>query len=288
MNSRFRIVSGVIVLLGSMLACSFANRTVPTAISVPTPTIVTQNPGTDAGPKIVTGSVAYTNSFFTQGVAEPEVILEDEGGFVTRNRKYVIPIKSQVIGEITSDFYTSPFTYSLSLPAEPNGSLHDVNHDNKQDTGVMVFAIAYWTNTWGDPYLERRDQQGGGWSSAYASTKVSTDRDTYLEVYGGKYLVYAPDDKQQFPSGFGTDKKLFTDDDPIMNLPAGWSVIDLDQTPFTIDRSEKPTIDLYEGEASAEDDFSNLSYTEAFDKMVDKFRPGSPTRPRGGRGAPRG
>ena len=115
---------------------------------------------------------------------------------------------------------------------------------------VMVFAIAYWTNTWGDPYLERRDQGGGGWSSAYASTKVSSNRDSYLEVYGGKYLVYAPDDKQQFPSGFGADKKLFTDDDPIMNIPAGWSVIDLDKTPFAIDRSEKPTIDLFEGESS--------------------------------------
>jgi C-terminal processing protease CtpA/Prc len=272
MNSRFKLLSGIIVLLGSMIACSVLNRTVPTATSSPTPTVVAQNPGTGAGPKIVTGSVTYTNSFFTQGVAEPEIVLEDEGGFVTRNRKFVIPIKSQVIGEITSDFYTSPFTYSLSLPGEPNGTLHDVNHDDKQDTGVMVFAVAYWTNTWGDPYLERRDQGGGGWSSAYASTKISTDRDTYLEVYGGKYLIYAPDDGQQFPSGFGADKKLFTDDDPIMDLPAGWSVIDMDQTPFEIDRSETPKIDLYEGETAAEDDFSNLSYTEAFDKMVDKFK----------------
>jgi C-terminal processing protease CtpA/Prc len=228
-------------------------------------------PAQASGPKIVTGNVTYTNSFFTSGVAEPEIILEDEGGFVTRNRKFVIPIESQVIGEITSDFYKSPFTYSLSLPAEPNGTLHDVNHDGRTDTGVMVFAIAYWTNTWGDPYLERRDQGGGGWSTAYASTKVSDNRDTYLEVYGGKYLVYAPDDKEQFPSAFGADKKLFTDDDPMMNLPAGWSVINLDQTPFGIDRSEKPVIDLYEPTSAALDDFSKLSYTDAFDKMIDKF-----------------
>ncbi|MBI3738914.1 MAG: peptidase S41, partial [Chloroflexi bacterium] len=231
-----------------------------------------QPPVTGSGPKIVTGDVTYTNTFFTEGVAEPEIILEDQGGFVTRDRKFLIPVQSQVIGEITSDFYKSPFTYSLSLPAEPNGTLHDVNHDGKTDTGVMVFAVAYWTNTWGDSYLERRDQGGGGWSTAYASTKVSEDRDTYREIYGGKYLVYAPDDKQQFPSGFGDDKKLFTDDDPIMNLPAGWSVVDLDQTPFAIDRSEKPTIDLYEPASAVLDDFSKLSYTDAFDKMVDKFK----------------
>lgn len=226
----------------------------------------------DNEPKIVNGNVTYTNYFFTEGVAEPIVILEDQGGFVARDRKFLIPVESQVIAEITSDFYTSPFTYSLSLPAAPNGTLHDVDHDGNEETGVMIFAVAYWTNTWGDPYLERRDQFGGGWSTAYASTKVTDDRDSYLEVYGGKYLVYAPYAKQQFPSGFGDDKKLFTDDDPIMDLPAGWSVIDLDQTPFAIDRSEYPTLDLYEPESAALVDFSKLSYSAAFDKMVQKFK----------------
>ena len=205
------------------------------------------------------------------GVAEPMIILEDQGGFVTRDRKFIIPVESQVIGQITSDFYTSPFSYSLTLPEEPNGTLHDVDHDGKEETGVMVFAVAYWTNTWGDPYLERRDLMGGAWSSAYASTRVSDNPEIYLEVFGGKYLVYAPDDQQQFPSDFGADKKLFTDDDPIMDLPAGWSVIDMDQSPFKIDRSEKPTIDLIEPESTALDDFSQLSYTEAFDKMLEKF-----------------
>jgi C-terminal processing protease CtpA/Prc len=239
----------------------------PVPLPKASPTLVLES-----GVKIITGKVTYTNSFFTAGVAEPEIILEDQGGFITRDRNFLIPIQSQVIGQITSDFYTSPFSYSLTLPAEPNGTLHDVNHDNKVDTGVMVFAVAYWTNTWGDPYLERRDQGGGGWSTAYASTKISDNRDTYLEVYGGKYLVYAPDDQQQFPSTFGLDKKLFTNDDSEMSIPVGWSVVDLDQTPFAIISSENPTIDLYEPESAALDDFSKLSYTEAFDKMVDKFK----------------
>ncbi|MBI2331354.1 MAG: peptidase S41, partial [Chloroflexi bacterium] len=120
--------------------------------------------------------------------------------------------------------------------------------------------------------LERRDQGGGGWSSAYASTRVSTDSDAFLEVFGGQYVVFAPDENQQFPSDFGADKKLFTDDDPLMSLPAGWSVIDMDQTPFAIDRSEDPTLDLYEPESAALDDFTQMSYTEAFDAMLEKFR----------------
>ena len=79
--------------------------------------------------------------------------------------------------------------------------------------------------------------------------------------------------QQQFPSGFGSDKKLFTDDDPLMSLPAGWSEIDLDKTAIRgSDRSQKLTIDLLEGEGAEQDDFSGLSYTEAFDAMLDKFR----------------
>jgi len=260
----FQIVSVVIAMSLALLACRFGNElTIPLVPIAPT-----QN----RGPKIVTGTVAYTNAFFTMGVAEPIVILEDQSGFVTRNRKFLIPVESQVIGQITSDFYTSPFTYSLALPEEPNGTQHDVDHDGHDETGVMVFAVAYWTNTWGDPFLERRDQGGGGWFSAYASTNVSDDKDSYLEVFGGKYLVYAPDDGQSFPSGFGDDKKLFTDDDPIMDIPAGWSVIDLDKTPFGSDRSENPEIALIEPEGSALDDFSALSYAEAFDAMLKKFR----------------
>lgn len=270
----FRVLSLFVVLSVLLSACGgvpslFKPTEQPTEAQ---PQMTEAAPSSDqGGPKVVSGSVTYTDLFFTLGVAEPEIILEDETGFVKRDRKYQIPVKSQVIGQITSDFYTSPFTYSLTLPSEPNGDLNDVNHDGKTDTGVMIFAVAYWTNTWGDPFLEKRDLYGGGWSSAYASTRVSVDSTSYLEVFGGQYLVYAPDGNQQFPSGFGNDKKLFTDDDPIMDLPAGWSVIDMDKTPFAIDRSENPTLDLYEPEDIALDDFSSLSYTDAFDKMLDKF-----------------
>jgi C-terminal processing protease CtpA/Prc len=220
----------------------------------------------------VTGKVTYTNVFFTAGVSQPEIILEDQGGFVTRNRNFEIPQQSQVIGDITSDFYTSPFSYSLTLPPTPHGTLHDVDHDGQVDQGVQVFAVAYWTNIWGGPLLEVRDQGGGGWSTAYASTRVSEAADSYLEVYGGKYLVYAPDATEQFPSGFGADKKLFTDDDPLMPVAQGWSVIDMDQTPFAVSRDAAPVIDLYEPANTALDDFSGQSYPQAFDSMLEKFR----------------
>ena len=226
----------------------------------------------EGGPVAISGSVTYSNGFFTSGVAQPLVILEDQAGFVDRNRGFVLPEESQVLGKITSDFYTSPFTYSLQLPVEPQASLRDVDQDGEDDAGVMIYAVAYWTNTWGDPYLEKRDLQGGGWSSAYASTRIDPNPSAKAEVIGGTYLVYAPDDEQGFPSGFGDDTKLFTDDDPVVLLPQGYTVVTMDTEPFTFDRSSNPVIDLIEGEAAEEDDFSALSYTAAFDAMIEMYR----------------
>jgi C-terminal processing protease CtpA/Prc len=226
----------------------------------------------EGGPVLITGDVTYTNLFFTAGVGEPLIVLEDQAGFVDRNRYYLMPPESQVLGQITSDFYTSPFTYSLSLPEVPQGTLRDVDHDNQKETGVMVYAVAYWENIWGDPYLEERDLQGGGWSTAYASTHINQDPSAEGEVIGGKYVVYAPDDQQSFPSGFGDDGKLFTDDDPIVSLPAGYTVVDMDTDPFTFDRSREVKIDLIEGEQAKGVDFSDRSFAEAFDGLIEMER----------------
>jgi C-terminal processing protease CtpA/Prc len=225
----------------------------------------------EGGPVVVYGEVTYTNPFFTSGVAAPIIILEDQAGFVDRNEFFIFPLESQTLGQITSDFFTSPFSYSLALPIQPQGTLRDVSQSDEELAGVMVFAVAYWTNTWGDPFLEERDMYGGGWSTAYASTRVTSDPERLREVVGGKLIVYAPDDQQGFPSGFGEDGLLFTDDDPIVRLPQGWIVVDLETEPFTFDRGRQQEIDLLEPEESALVDYSDLSFTEAFDNMVDKL-----------------
>jgi len=134
---------------------------------IPAATIINDEGGAVA----IRGKVSYTNEFFTTGVAAPMVILEDQAGFVDRNEYYLFPVQSQTLGQITSDFYESPFNYSIALPIEPQGALRDVDNDAELDIGVMIFAIAYWTNTFGDPFLEERDLFGGGWSTAYASTR---------------------------------------------------------------------------------------------------------------------
>ena len=225
----------------------------------------------EGGPVSITGEVNYTNLTFTDGVAEPVIILEDQAGFVDRNEFFIMPVESQTLGQITSDFFDPPFTYSIALPFEPQGTLRDVDHDDQEETGVQVFAIAYWENTFGDPYLEARDLMGGGWSTAYASTLTSPDAETNREIIGGKLLIYAPEEGQGFPSGFGEDGLLFTADDPLVALPQGYTVVDLDSDPFTFDRSRHPVINLIEPDTAALVDYSDLSYTEAFDSFVEKL-----------------
>jgi C-terminal processing protease CtpA/Prc len=225
----------------------------------------------EGGAVSITGVVTYTNPFFTMGVAQPVIILEDQAGFVDRDESFLMPPESQTLGQITSDFFVSPFEYSISLPIEPQGTLRDVDNDGQEDPGVQVFAVAYWTNTFGDPFLEVRDLSGGGWSTAYASTLVSDDADTEREIVGGKFLIYAPDEHQGFPSGFGDDGLLFTEDDPIVNVKQGYTVVDLDTDPFTFDRSSHPVINLIEPESTALVDYSDLSYPEAFEGLVDQL-----------------
>ncbi len=226
----------------------------------------------EGGPVIITGELHYTNAFFTSGVDDPLIILEDQAGFIDRNEFFIIPLESQIPGQITSDYFTSPFSYRLSLPLEPKGSLRDVDNDGENDSGVMVFAIAHWTNIFGGPLLDKCDQRGGGWSTAYASTRGSDDPETRLEIIGGKFIIYAPETGQGFPAGFGDDGMLFTADDPIVTVPPGYSVVDMDDQPFVFDRAARPTVDLIEPEAAAINDFSELSYSDAFSAMLDLFR----------------
>lgn len=225
----------------------------------------------EGGTVVITGQVSYTNAFFASGVSEPVILLEDQTGFVNRDRSYVLPVESQQLGHITSDFFISPFAYTLSLPLAPQAPLNDVDNDDEVDTGVMIFQIAYWTNTFGDAFLEERDLFGGGWSGAYASAEVSSLVETRGEYTGGTIVIYAPESGQAFPSGFGDDEMLFTEDDPLVIVPQGWTVVNMDDEIFTFDRSREVEIDLIEGEGSEADDFSDMDYPDAFSAMVEKL-----------------
>jgi C-terminal processing protease CtpA/Prc len=215
-------------------------------------------------PVIITGTIPFTSPFFINSIAEPFVLLEDEAGFVVRDKEFIFPLRSQVIGpvELVDD---STLSYTLPLPMIPTGTLVDVDQDAEDDQGIMVFAVAYWSNTWGDPFLEERD--GTGWSTAYTSAFTDPNRED--EITGGILIIWSPDDEQGFPSGFGPDNLLFTEDDSITTVPAGYSVVDLDESPFSIYKEQQPIITLLEG-AGAVNDYSDMDYESAFNALFEK------------------
>lgn len=225
----------------------------------------------EGGPVLVTGQMIYTNPELLAGTTQPIVIMEDQAGFVDRDKGFLMSPESQTLGAFTSDVFTSPVSYEIALPQEPRGEYRDVDFDDAEETGVQIFTPAYWENIFGGPYLEERDLFGGGWSGAYAGTRIDQS-DPDSELIGGMYIVYAPDDAQAFPSNFGDDERLFTGDEDMVTLPAGYTVVNLDTDPFIFSRPRTAEIDLIEGDEAELTDFSALGYVDAFDAMIDMYR----------------
>lgn len=256
----------VLPILAVTLACAFLPTPPDATPAAPTPrpaaTAIRQLDGDE--PVVITGTIPFTSPFFLDGIAEPFVLLEDETGFIRRDKEFVFPLEGQMIGpvELVED---GLLRYTLPLPAVPQGILADVDNDGAEDPGVMVFAVAYWSNTWGDPFLERRD--GRGWSNAYTSARTNPYRED--EIDGGTLVIWAPDASQGFPTDFGPDGLLFTEDDPTAAVPAGYSLVNLDERPFQIYKETAPEIELLEG-VVAVTDLSGLGYAEAFEALFDK------------------
>ena len=274
MLARTRWILLILLLTITILACNtvsgIPDTPVPpsptiTPTSTPLPPIPIQ-PGEDnpSEPVFINGDIPYTSPFFLNTLSEPFVLLEDQAGFIYRDEEFLFPIGGQAVGPVTV-LDDGTVTYSLALPSVPQGTQLDLDNNRSKDKGVQVFAIAYWSNTWGGPFLEERD--GTGWSTAYASTTVDPDNDN--EISGGMIIIWSPDDEQGFPVGFGEDGLLFTEDDPIENIPAGYNFVDLDQTPFKIFKVPRLSFNLNEGDIAV-NDYSDLSYTAAFNSMFEK------------------
>ena len=60
--------------------------------------------------------------------------------------------------------------------------------------------------------------------------------------------------------------------DPVTTAPIGYSVVDLDASPFNFDTDQTIDVTLFEPDDVAVKDYSKLSYTEAFDKMYEIVR----------------
>lgn len=247
-----RIIGSVVSAVMFLTACN------PIAALKSTPATATQ-------PVKITGTFSYSNDFVLETYyVEQAVALADMHGFVIRDQEWVTPVESQVLGYMNVDYDNNKGTFSISLPVLPEGVFNDVDNNNQADKGVQIFAASYWPNLAGGPYSEG-DDPSFGWPGYLASIK--TDSENQNEVTGGMLVIWSPDDQQQFPTGFGADGLLFTQDDPVGKIPAGYSVIDLDQKPFKIIRDAEPELTLYEPADLEVKDFSADTYLDSFNKM---------------------
>ena len=220
-----------------------------------------------SGVEELTGTFTYSNEFYPEVYAyEQAVMLLDMHGFVQRDFEWEVPAESQVIGMVDLNADNNSAAYQLQLPVKPRGTFNDVDQDGKKDSGVQIFAVEYAPNIAQDPFY-RGDDRYKGWPGYLAS--VIIDRENKDEVIGGRLIIWAPDAEQQFPSGFGADGLLFTADDPVTEVPAGYSVVDLDQDPFQFVQKPSVEVTLYEPADAAVKDFSDQKYTQAFNSMFE-------------------
>ena len=215
-------------------------------------------------PVKITGIAEITFPLFESYLVEPYVLLEDAAGFVNRDFEFELAPENQVMGPLRKD-RLGQYQYTLHLPAQPVGTLLDVSRSGRPQ--VMVFAVAVQANLVGDPFLDRAEFRG--WSTTWSSARI--DSENKDEVMGGALLVWAPDGSQEFPAGFGSDGLLFTSDDPLASIPAGYTIIDLEQEPFRFYKEANPQLTLYEGDVAVKD-YSAMTYTEAFDALINKAR----------------
>jgi C-terminal processing protease CtpA/Prc len=254
MKKQFLILVSFFILAAFLSACQ---KTTQTAIA-------------EQFPFEVKGDFTYSNDFAVETYyTEQAVALNDMRGFVLRDKLWELPLDGQVLGYLKIDRDNNKGEYDIKLPVKPQGTFNDVDNNGKEDKGVQIYSVAYSPNLTGGPFSEG-DDRSYGWPGYLASVKVDSENED--EVTGGKLVIWSPDGNQQFPSTFGADGLLFTKDDPVMSIPAGWSVIDLDQNPFAVIQIETPDLTLYEPQDVAIKDFSNLSYTEAFQKMFDQVK----------------
>ena len=268
---------GLWIIMAACAATSFLDsepkEPVVTETKVPTtePPIIDMNcDSLEGGPVRVTGSMEYSNDFVIETYyVEQAVMMFDMTGFVLRDEEWEIPVESQILGYLDLDEENNTGTYTLQLPRVPLGTFNDVDQSGSVNNGVQIYAVGYESNLSGGPYAVGDDRESG-WPGYMASVK--TDSENQDEVIGGKLLIWAADEGESFPSGFGDDGLLFTSDDPVQEVSSGYTMVDLDQSPFAFSRDEELVMDLYEPDDISIKDYSDMSYTEAFNTMMDVIR----------------
>ena len=215
----------------------------------------------EGGPKRLVGGLDYTDFSIPVTMQDPAPALLDMATIIQGDKTQFAPVESQILGTMTAPVSPPPLRYAFDLPIEPTATLLDVDNDGETDTGVQIFWLIVSANINGGSHLEQLDQASD--TTSYLTDPVTGN------LTQGNLLVYAPDDQQGFPNGFGDDGILFTADDPAVGLPQGYTVVHFGPDGFTFDRAAEATLDLLANLESASPDFSQQGLVESFNSLID-------------------
>jgi len=267
----------LLILTVLLAACSPvspqpAPTSVPTTAPISAPVKPTTQSITPAPTKLVesgttsiVGEANSANFFFSpETYPEPTVALIDASNLIKKEPAFVSE-KGQILGTFDTGMFPLPAKFSINLPIQPTATRIDLDNNGKADSGVQLFSLAIGSNLTGDSYLQQLEQ-------ADAMSSLIADVATG-DITEGSLLVYAPDDKQGFPTGYGADKKWFTSDDPAAPLPQGYSVARLGADgSVTLDRAAQATLNTIERQEQASPDFSQQGILESFNSLIDTLK----------------
>jgi C-terminal processing protease CtpA/Prc len=215
----------------------------------------------EGGPTRLLGSANYSDFSIPIVMQDPAPTLLDMVHVVRRDGTQFAPVDSQILGYMTTPIFPPPLGYAFDLPIAPRGTLLDVDNDGTDDTGVQIFSAIVAANINGGSHLEQLDQAGDFLS--YLTDPLTG------ELTAGNLLIYAPDGEQGFPSGFGADGILFTEDDPAVGVPQGYTVVSFGPNGFTFDRATEAQLDLLQNPEAESPDFSQQGIVESYNSLID-------------------
>lgn len=225
----------------------------------------------EGGPVRIVGTGSYSAADTTDEIHAPAIAVVNVGPYyVERNALYTAPGEAMVFGYFTSPFDRSPFTYEVALPAEPRGPLIRAGAGQDGGPGVQVWAVNIYNDNQiypQSPLLLPLEQVSQAFLGSL-KRRLPDGLDAIYEPVGGALLVYAAEPDQAFPGGFGADARLFTDDDPLVRLPRGWTLVRLDRGGFVFDRSRVADVPILEGEYRRNPDLASLGFVDAFEAYI--------------------
>jgi C-terminal processing protease CtpA/Prc len=248
-----------LALAAAMAASGIADPLAVAATAGPTPAAASAATGVET----IVGAVTVTSPLVGRAFTEPFVTLSDLAPFAARDLLAPPPSPVQILANLEGSLRDGA-GFTMPLPIRPEGSF--LRFGDGPGPGVQVYAVDFQVNIAGDPFLD--PVEAHGWPTALASVAVEQGTN---EVTGGKVVVWAPDGGQVFPTGFGADGKLFTADDPLGPIAAGWTVVDLDARPFRHLRQPRQEVAVIEGSIGLRD-LSDRTYTHAFDELLAELR----------------